>query len=132
FHVELVSLPDTYLKDLLWDKIPLIKKSGSLISNNEVDIKISFVSISKIKEHLTKYCVKNSSPQLLDLIAQRPVDNSSFTGGFLGDFFRVGEGDTNNLYISDISKAFGVQWNCDAEQAITAKARDTKSQILSA
>ncbi len=38
----------------------------------------------------------------------------------------------NNVFISDIYNAFGVQCYCDAEEAINAKARDVKSQIYSA
>ena len=132
FQVELISLPDTYLKDLLLDKIPLIKESGLIVSNDEVTIYGSFVDINKIQNYLERYFVKNNSPQLCDLIAQQPIDYSGFTSGFLGDFFRVGEGEANNLYILEIVKAFGVNCTCVASEAINAKARDTKTQIMDA
>lgn len=132
FHVELISLPNTYLKDLLRHKIPLVDKPGKLISNNEVDINVEFVNIERIKNHLAKFCVKDVSPQLLDLIANRKVDHAGFTSGILGNFFRLGDGEANNLYISHIEKAFGIHWLCDAEQAIDSKARDIKKHLTDA
>lgn len=132
FHVELVSLPDSYLKDLLENIIPNTQKTGRIISNGVVDIDLSFVDIPSIQNHLKKYFVKQNSPQYMELITKKPVDNSAFTSGFLGDFYHVGEGEANNLYISDIVKAFGVHCYCDAKDAILAKARDVKNQIYDA
>lgn len=132
FHVELVSLPDTYLFELLNEIIPITKIPCTIVSNEAVDIKLSFVDIDFIQEHLKQYSVKNNSPQLLELIAQKEVDHSAFTSGFLGNFYYLGDGETNNLYINEIVKAFGVHSYCDSEKAINAKARDVKSQIFSA
>ena len=132
FHVELISLPDTYLKDLLLNKIQEIKKAGLIVSNNEVTIYASFIDINRISKYLEKNFVKNNSPQLCDLIAQKAVDYSGFTSGFSGNFFRVGEGEANNLYIAEIANAFGVNCRSMAPEAVTAKARDTKTQIMGA
>lgn len=129
FHVELTSLPDTYLRDILKDVIPQTKNQGRLISNNEMDVDISFVDISTIQNHLKSYFVKNNSPQHLELIANKPVDHSSFTSGFVGNFFYVGEDSANNLYISDIVNAFGIHCYCDSNLALSAKARDVRNQI---
>jgi len=132
FHVELVSLPDSYLYDLLKGIIPNVKVSGKIISNETIDIDLSFVNIRYIQNHLKQYSVKNNSPQLIELIAKKEVDHSSFTSGFLGSFYYVGDGEANNLYISDIVNAYGVHCYCDCEQALNAKARDVKNQIFSA
>ncbi|QHC84736.1 hypothetical protein AS589_08035 [Empedobacter brevis] len=132
FHVELISLPDTYLKDLLLNKIQQIKEVGLIVSNDEVTIYASFIDINGISKYLEKNFVKNNSPQLCDLIAQKAVDYSGFTSGFSGNFFRVGEGEANNLYISEIANAFGVNCRCMASEAVKAKARDTKTQIMGA
>lgn len=132
FHVELKSLPDNYLKDLLVNIITGIDDSGSVISNTEVDIKISKIDTIKINKHLENYYVKNHSPQLLELIAGRAVDHSGFTSGVKGALFFLGEGNVNNSYISEIVNVFGVQCYCDAEASIMAKARDVKKQIYSA
>lgn len=132
FHVELVSLPDTYLFDLLNEVIPITKIPCKIISNETVDIELSFVDIDYIQDHLKKYSVKSSSPQLLELITKKEIDYSAFTSGFLGNFYYMGDGEANNLYISEITKAFGVHCYCDSEKAIYAKARDLKSQINSA
>lgn len=133
FHEELLLLPETYLKDLLTDLIPKAKTSGKLIQNHEVDIDISFIDYNKIDTYLKEHkIVKQNSPQMLELIANRAVDNSSFTGGSLGKCYLIGEGEANNLYLTQIDKAFGVECRCDAEKAIMAKARDIKNQIQDA
>lgn len=82
--------------------------------------------------YLEKNYIKNHSPQLIELIANKPIDNTSFTYGIKGNYIYVGEGETNNLFISEIYNAFGVQCYCDAEESIKAKARDVKIQIHSA
>ncbi|MCE1169391.1 MAG: hypothetical protein LWX70_14990 [Sphingobacteriia bacterium] len=132
FHIELVSLPDTYLRDILTDIIQKTKKAGTIISNATLDVELSFVNINSIQKHLKTNYVKNHSPQLIELIANKPVDNSSFTCGIKGNYVYVGDGEANNLFVSEIYNAFGVQCYCDAEKAINAKARDVKSQIYSA
>lgn len=132
FHVELISLPDRYLKDILTDIIPVTKKVGTIISNDTLDVELSFVDINYIQEYLKTNYVKDNSPQLIELIANKPVDNLSFTCGTKGNYFYIGDGEANNVFISDIYNAFGVQCYCDAEEAINAKARDVKSQIYSA
>ncbi|GAA6769435.1 hypothetical protein [Flavobacterium sp. CGRL2] len=129
FHVELISLPDTYLYDILKDIIPKNKISGRIISNEKVDIDFSFVDISAFQRHVKEFFVKNNSPQHFELIASKPIDHSSFTSGFIGNFFYVGEDNANNLYISDIRNAYGVHCYCDASEAIFAKARDVRNQI---
>ena len=52
-----------------------------------------------------------SSPQHLELIANKEIDHSSFTSGFIGNFVYVGDDNVNNLYISEIVNAFGVHCN---------------------
>lgn len=132
FHVELKSLSQTYLKDLLIDIIPMMDSEITIVSNAEVDIKISKIDTVKINRHLEKYYVKNHSPQLLELIAGKAVDDSSFTFGTKSIHFFIGEGNVNNSYIAEMANAFGVQCYCDAEASINAKARDIKKQIYSA
>ena len=63
------------------------------------------------------------------MIANKPVDNLGFTSGIKGNFYYLGEGEANNVYISEVFNAYGVQCYCDAETAIKAKARDVKNQI---
>lgn len=132
FHVELATLPDTYLKELLYSKLRLIVQPGKVVSNEQVDINVSFVNIRAIKNHMSDFDVKHNSPQLAHLIGRKPVDNLGFTSGMEASFFRVGSGTANNLYVNDIEKAFGAFWRCDAKEAITAKARDIKKQIFAA
>lgn len=131
FHVELDSLPDSYLKDLLEKKIEGALP-GLIVSNPEVDIKLSYVDIDAIKKHLDNFHVKCPSPMLNTLIDERSVDNKGFTSGVYANYFRVGDGDVNNIYIIDLSNAYGVFWSCDAKEAVWAKARDIKNQINSA
>lgn len=132
FHVELTTLPDTFLKELLYSKLHFIVQPGKVISNEEVDIDVSFVDINAIKNHMAHFFVKHNSPQLAYLIGRKPVDNLGFASGMKALFSRVGSGTANNMYVYDIESAFGAFWRCDAKEAITAKARDIKKQVYAA
>lgn len=132
FHVEIFDLPDTYLRDLIEDKIRNMSSPGLLVSNDIVEVKMDFVDIPKIRDYFKSRFIKDHSPDLLDIVAQRPVDHRSFSSGYRASFFRVGEGSANNLFISDISHAFGIHWKNDSPKAINAKARDVKQQISDA
>lgn len=131
FHVELETLPDTFLRDLLNDKLTLAIP-GKIVSNNQVDVDMEYIDITAINNHLDMYHVKHNSPMLNKLIGKKSVDNRGFTCGVNANFFRVGEGEVNNLYILEIANAFGVYWSCDAKEAIWAKARDIKNQLYKA
>jgi hypothetical protein len=132
FHVELESLNDTYLRDLLFDKIEFVKKPCKITDKGIVDIEISFVDINGINAYLKKALVKYQSPQLNLLIGRKAPDNMSFTSGLYANFIRVGDGVVNNQYVHEINRAYGVFWRCDAEESISAKARDIKKQLYSA
>jgi hypothetical protein len=132
FHVELESLDDTYLRDLLYDKLESVKKTCKITDAGIVDIDVSFVDINGINGHLKKTWVKYQSPQLNLLIGRKAPDNMSFTAGIYGNFIRVGDGVVNNQYVHKINRAYGVFWRCDAEESISAKARDIKKQLFSA
>lgn len=131
FHVELESLPDTFLSDLLEQKLKLAIP-GKIVSDERIDVDLDFVDIAAVREHLRYHFVKHHSPQMNWLIGKRPVDNKAFTCGLYAQLFRIGEGDLNNVFISDLSNAFGVYWRCDAKKSVSAKARDIKKQVFSA
>lgn len=128
FHVEVESLPDTYLRDILAQKLKLAIP-GRIISNNEVDVVMTYVDLPAINRHLDKYFVKNNSPMLNRLIAGKTINHKAFTCGIYAEFYRVGNGSVNNLYISSIAKAYGIHWTCDSKEAVWAKARDIKNQL---
>lgn len=131
FHVELELLPDTFLRDLLGPHLKTAK-AGKIVSNKQVDVNLTFVDIVAINLHLDKFFVKHHSPQMNTLIYNKPIDNMAFTSSIYGQLFRVGDGDVNNIYINEISHAFGVYWTCDSKDAVAAKARDIKKQLYAA
>lgn len=131
FHTEIVPLSETYLKDLLQDKIPLAIP-GKIVSNAEIDIELSYVDIEGINDHLENYFVKYNSPMMNWLISQKRIDGHAFSYSMKSELFRVGKGNANNVYICEMGNACGVHWKCDAEEALTAKARDIKRQLYSA
>lgn len=131
FHTELELLPDNFLKELLQEKLqnPV---AGLIVSNIQVDITLDFVNILDVRKYLSTRYVKYMSPLLNELIGKKKIDNKGFTSGIYASFYRVGDGEVNNLFVADISNAYAVYWTCDAEAAITAKARDIKKQVFSA
>lgn len=124
FHVELKSLPENYLLELFKAEQSKIRGRNWSISNNEVDIEASVIDFSTINKSLKEYHIKDKSPQLLELIAKRPVDLEGFTVALNASTYHVGNPLANNLYINDIKDGFGVICSCDAQQANFEKARD--------
>lgn len=131
FHTELEPLPDLFLKDLLYEKLqnPV---AGLIVSNAQIDVVVDFVDIRNVRMHLSTKFVKYMSPMLNELIGKSKIDNKGFTSGMHAAFYRVGEGEVNNLFVADINHAYAVYWSCDAEEALTAKARDIKNQVFAA
>jgi hypothetical protein len=131
FHVELESLPDTFLRDLIVSILP-IEKFGKIVSDKNIALEVTLIDVSSINNYLKYNDVKQYSPEFNYLIGQKPVDGRAFTSGTrVVRFFKKDEGG-DNLFIDEISNAFGIYWSCDAEEAIWAKARDIRSQVYSA
>ncbi len=86
FHVEIETLPDTFLLDLLKDKLRLAIP-GKIISDSILDIWLDYVDLHSARKHLQKKLVKNGSPLLNHLIGKKPVDNKAFTCGMHANFF---------------------------------------------
>ena len=132
FHVELESLEDTYLKDLLTEHFISSRIPKKISVPGMVDIHFSRINIPKVNSYLNAYLVKNHSPTLNYLIGGKSMDNLAFTSGLIGKFYRIGDGEVGNEFVGAISNAYGVISYCDAEGAVSAKARDIKGQLHSA
>lgn len=131
FHVELETLPDTFLRDLLEKKLPLAVP-GKIVSDANVDIDLSIVDVNSINIALKKLDIKHGSPMMNSLIGKKAIDGKAFTSTLhVAKFYEKGEGGMN-LFVDEIHNASGVYWSCDAEGAILAKARDVKRQIFAA
>lgn len=132
FHVELDSLDDRFLEAELKGKLPFINGNGVIIANDIWDVSISFVDFDLIDKHLAKFLVKEFSPQVQYLIAGKKEFVNSFTCGLLGQYVNFDESTANSRYITQIDKAYGAYWRCDAQEAIDAKAKDIRRQLKSA
>lgn len=132
FHIPLEELPDDFLEKKLTIKIDLATQPMVLISNDTWDVSIDFVNYAKVNEHLSKLVVKYPSPQFCYLIAGKKVNANGFTYGAEATFQKRGNGTGNGQYVDRLSKAYGVNWKCDAEEAISAKARDIRKQLIDA
>ncbi|THF53451.1 hypothetical protein E6C50_04410 [Flavobacterium supellecticarium] len=131
FHVELNTLSDNFLFEQLSGKLSEMATSSKDISNEIWDVRVSFVNIEAINQHLKNYYVKNGSNQLKYLIGGKKSD-TGFSAGIDGKLFSIGENLWVNLYIDSISHAFGVSWKCDASSSIETKARSIWNQVKSA
>lgn len=128
FHVELHTIKDDYLKDILSGKLQFITMPTVVISNEVCDIHISNVNLKEINNHLEKNYVRNASTQLNYLIGGKKADSTGFSCGIVGDFVTIGGG----YYVDRIRSAFGVHWKCDASESINNKARDIWKQLKEA
>lgn len=129
FHIELKSLPETYLLDLLRLEQSKTRCKNWSISNEKLDIKASKIDLDMINDQLSKYHIKENSPRLLELLAKKPVDYDGFTVCLNAVGYHVGEPLVNTYYIAHIKDAFGAIVNCDAPQVYIEKARDLKGLL---
>ncbi len=132
FHVELESLPDTYLLDLLKSRITSTKKTTKINLPGIIDISISSINLNEINDYLKEYLVRNRSPLYNFLIGKKNMDNLSFTSGSIATTFKNLDDDAGTEYLEEIKNAYGVVCKCDAPDAISAKARDIKGQLHAA
>lgn len=132
FHVELETLPDTFIVDQLSSKLPLVSSPCTLVSNDQWEVTFNTVDLDKARDHLKQYYVKYPSDQLNELIAGYRDPNRGFTSAVVGNTVRFGEDRVNNNFIDTIDFAVGAFWHCDAERAIERKARDIRGHLAEA
>ncbi len=130
-HTEVFNLSDSFLKDQLEDLILTIEYEEKHLALPEADLRISKIDVGKINNHLKTHFVKNHSPQLLELIAGKPVDHQGFTCGLDAKFQYV-EGNLLSQYLDKVRNVFGLYFNCDAQESIAAKAKDAGRLIKKA
>lgn len=132
FHVELKTLPETYLIDLFRLENSKIKEKNWRLSNEKIEIIASTFDLKMINAQLLKYHIKYNSPQLLELLAKKPIDYEGFTVALNSTGYHVGEGLANNRYIHKITNAAGIKCTCDSLQAYVGKARDLDGLLAKA
>jgi len=132
FHVELTSLPDTFLVEELFAKLKLITSPCQVIDNEIYSVSIDYVDLDKARAHLKNNYVKCPSDQLNELVAGRRDPNRGFTCAVLGKYGRIGERAGNNQYLDELDFAVGAFWSCDADRAIETKARDIRAHLATA
>lgn len=132
FHVELHTLPETFLFDQLRDKLRFIQPPCHIISNAELDVRVERVDYQRANAHLAEYSVKYPSDQLNELVAGRRDPNRGFTAVIMGSFIRIGEGGGNNQFLDSMKFAAGAFWSCDSIRATERKARDVRGHLADA
>jgi len=132
FHEELSELKETFLLDVLKNKLKKKPKPGLLLTNSKVTVRVSGVNYNQIHAHLLNFSVRNPSPQLAELVGGRRDDSFGFTHGVAADHFRLGSGLGNNVFIDRIRKAYGIYWKCTAPASVEKKARDIFAHLKAA
>jgi len=132
FHVELESLPDDFLVEELCGKLALVQPPCSVISNEVWEVSASPVDYAAARDHLSRYCVKYPSDQIVELIGGRREPNRGFTSAIEGRFVQMGEGPGNNRFLDKLSFSVGAFWSCDADRSTERKARDIRGRLAEA
>jgi hypothetical protein len=132
FHVELEQLDDDFLLNQLENKLKFLIGPCHLISNETWDVHIKFVDFEKIAKHFQENYVKSHSRQLQELIGGSWDRKRGFTFVMLSSNVRISGERGVNQYIEDIEWAAGSYWQCDAERATEAKARDIRGHLADA
>lgn len=130
FHKELHTLSDTFLQELFAGNS--VRKGDEIqISNSVVSLRINKIDIDSINKHLKNFFVKEGSPFLRELMGGK-LESTGFTTGLLAQFGTFGQVAGYNRYITNIQLAYGVDWKCDAPEALYAKSRDIWQQLKDA
>lgn len=132
FHVDLDSLPETFLIDGLKGKLKLVVVPGIIVSNETWTVGVSFVDLQSARAHLKNNYVKQPSDQLNLLIGGHRDPNRGFTSIVEGKVVRLGQGIGNNRFLDEMRFAAGAYWHCDAERSIEKKARDIRKHLAEA
>jgi len=132
FHVELESLPDDFVLNGLADKLQLIVPPCTVIENREWTVQVRHVDMDRIREHMSKFFIKNPSDQLQELIIGRRVRQGGTTTLFFGKSGTMGPPTGTNRVIESIDFAAGAVWDCDAPRSIEIKSRDIRSHLADA
>ncbi len=124
FHVELISLNDAFLERELIPKLNFVWSQGVVIDNEICSISVRPVDYKKIKSVMDKTDIKGSSSSLVELVAGKYDPARGFTSIMYGKPSSI-----NDSYIDSIAFIAGALWHCDAEAAISKKARDIRRQL---
>jgi hypothetical protein len=131
FHVELGSLPDTFLVEQLAGKLALVQLPCHLIDNEIWSARAQPVDYATANAHLRRYYVRYPGEQLNELIAGRRDAHRGFTGVVDGKYVRFG-GRGSSAFLTKMIFAAGSFWNCDAPAAVARKARDIRGRLADA
>jgi hypothetical protein len=131
FHVELTSLPESFLLEQLEGKLPLVQLPCVLIDNETWSVSAKPVNYAAAREHLRRYHVRYPSDQLNELIAGHRDAHRGFTGIVGGKYVRFADRGSSS-YLTEMEFAAGSFWSCDAPDAIARKARDIRRHLANA
>lgn len=131
FHVELSSLPDSYLVDQLSGKLRRIKSACTIVDNDVWRVDVSLVDYKAARRHLARYLVKYPGEQFNELIGGRREATRKFSGVVVGRYERMGPRGSNR-FLDDMNFATGAFWSCDSPVAIGRKARDIRRHLSDA
>lgn len=131
-HVELHTLPDTFLLDELSTKLKFVVTPCKLISNETWDVDVEFVDFDRIRDHLKQHHVKTQSRRFQEMVGGRWERGTGFTCVHSSDDVRIGGNRGMNSYVKSIDWAAGAFWRCDAERSIELKARGIEYHLINA
>jgi hypothetical protein len=132
FHVELVSLPTSFLVDELAGKLRFVFSKSKIVSSEILDAVAEPVDFDRISRRLRDSSVKALSRQEIELIGGSFHRAKGFSSTVMAKRSRAGDGIGLNLFVEDVSWAAAAYWSCDAKRATQAKARDIRKQLADA
>lgn len=135
FHVEVGILPPDFLVKLISGILPIDNDETLVYDGPEAIIHARLIDQSVVRNHMAKWCVKENSPQLNQLLGGdwAPM-NSSVTTLIKANRVEVVDCDVYvlNGYIDEISWACGITREFDSETSINKKAKDITKHLADA
>lgn len=133
FHVEMISLPESFLLSELIPSIDRVKSFGILFNDDRWTVIVRRVDYRSILLHMNFWSVRDGSTQIMQLINGHAIDwNRGFSYGLDATIERRGSGKGFNMVVDSIKQAYAVTWQSDAVESVVNRARDIHRYLVEA
>ncbi len=135
FHVEIASLPESFLTDIFTSALPISAGESLIYDGPEATIRAKLIDQHSVQQHLATYRVKTNSPMLNKLLGGdwAPLNSSTTIIKIAKISQVVGcEAAVLGSYVDEIDWACGFTRDFDSEVSLDKKAKDVTKHLSEA
>ena len=127
FHVELKTLDNAFISDILIPKLKFVTTNGVVIDDKTCTVRVKFVDLETVRKKIAESYIKITSSSLGALVTGEYFPSVDFTCVLHGK-----PSPLHPTYLDEIDFISCARWSCDANAAILKKARDIRRQLADA